>query len=72
MQHDPTCTYPKILLQEVNYWFLNPFPATIPIDNCVLSAGLDLKKGGGAGGAPEMAPILEARGSQYHLPPPPT
>ena len=42
---------------------INPFPATIPIDNRVLSARLDLKTegegpGGGGGGRP---PILEAR-----------
>ena len=48
---------------------VNPFPATIPIDNCVLSARLDLKTGGGQGG---WSPILEARGSQYDLPPPPS
>ena len=52
------------------YFFsFNPFPATVSIDNCVLSARLDLKTGGGQGGWP---PILEARGSQYHLPPPPS
>ena len=50
---------------------INPFPATIPIDNCVLSARLDLNTGGGQRGRGKgVPPILEARGSQYHLPPP--
>ena len=41
---------------------MHRFPATIPIDNCVFSAMLDLKTGG------EGPPILEARGSQYDSP----
>ena len=47
--------------------FINPFPATIPIDICVLSASLDLKTGGGGG-----PPYLKQGGHSIICHPPPT